>query len=124
MREILSISWLWSILAGLCLIQYVFWVPGLFVSLSLVIGVAAVILVVGAGLVQDGILRLVQQQVGASVRALPLRRPRRGLGGILLLGFLVGYIQPQGRLSGYWPLDAVVTLISGAMMIAYGVLDM
>ena len=116
-------SWLWSIFAGFYLVAYVFWVPSLFVSLAEVIVVAAVTLVVGAGLLQDGFLRAVELQTGTKIRALPLRRIRRFVGGALLLGYLQVYIPPQGRIVAHWPLDLAITAVSGVIMVVYGIVN-
>jgi hypothetical protein len=122
-EQVFLMSWLWAVLAGFYLVAYVFWVPRLFSSLPLVIVVAAVTLVVGAGLLQDGFLRAIELQTGRKVSALPLRRVRRLVGGALLLGYLLVYLPPQGRIVAHWPLDLAITAVSGVVMIVYGVLD-
>jgi hypothetical protein len=123
LRQVFLMSWLWSIFAGFYLVAYVFWVPSLFVSLAEVIVVAAVTLVVGAGLLQDGFLRAVELQTGTKIRALPLRRIRRFVGGALLLGYLQVYIPPQGRIVAHWPLDLAITAVSGVIMVVYGIVN-
>jgi hypothetical protein len=122
-KQVFLMSWLWAIFAGFYLVAYVFWVPRLFSGLPTVIVVAAVTLVVGAGLLQDGFLAAVGLQMGTSIRALPLRRVRRFAGGTLLLGYLFVYVPPQGRVVAHWPLDLAITAVSGAVMVVYGVLD-
>jgi hypothetical protein len=124
LKQVFSMTWLWAIFAGFYLVAYVFWDPRLFSSLPIVIVVAAVTLVVGAGLLQDGFLRAIQLQTGTTMGALPLKRLRRFAGGVLLLGYLLVYIPPQGRIVAHWPLDLAITLVSGVIMIVYGVLDM
>ncbi|MDA4122242.1 MAG: hypothetical protein OK456_03565 [Thaumarchaeota archaeon] len=123
-KQVFLMSWLWSIFGGFYLVAYVFWVPQLFVSLALVIVVAAVTLVVGAGLLQDGFLKAVELQTGSRIRPLALRRVRRFLGGVLLLGYLTVYIPPQGRIVAHWPLDLAITAVSGVIMVVYGILNL
>src|SRR5208282_3588155 len=122
-RQVFLMSWLWAIFAGFYLVAYVFWVPRLFSSLPLVIVVAAVTLVVGAGLLEDGFLKAIELQTGTELRPLPLRRFRRFVGGALLLGYLLVYVPTQGRIVAHWPLDLGITAVSGAIMIVYGVMD-
>jgi len=113
-------TWLWSIFAGFYLVAYVFWDPTLFANILVVAVVAALTLVLGVGLLQDGFLRAVELQWGTAYRSLPLRRPRRCVGGALLLGYLLVYLPPQGRVVAHWPLDLAITAVSGALMIVYG----
>jgi len=123
LRQIFSMTWLWAIFAGFYLVAYVFWVPRLFSNLPLVILVAGVTLVVGAGLLEDGFLGAMRLQSGTAIRPLPLRRFRRFAGGALLLGYVSVYIPSQGRIVAHWPLDLAITLASGIVMLGYGVLD-
>jgi hypothetical protein len=57
------------------------------------------------------------------MRAIPLRRVRRFLGGALLLAYLLVYLPPQGRIVAHWPLDLAITLVSGAIMVIYGIVN-
>ncbi len=122
--QVFNMTWLWSIFGGFYLVAYVFWVPQLFVSLALVVVVAGVTLVVGAGLLQDGFLKAIELQTGNKIRPLALRRVRRFAGGVLLLGYLTVYIPPQGRIVAHWPLDLAITAVSGVIMIAYGIMNL
>lgn len=122
-RQVFLMSWFWATVAGFYLVAYVFWVPRLFSSLSLVILVAAVTLVVGVGLLQDGFLRAIELQTGRAFVQLPLRRVRRFVGGAMLLGYLQVYIPPQGRLVAHWPLDLGITAVSGVIMLVYGLMN-
>jgi hypothetical protein len=123
-KQVFLMSWLWSIFAGFYLVAYVFWVPSLFVSLAEVIVVAAVTLVVGAGLLQDGFLKAIELQMGTKLRPLPLRRLRRFVGGAMLLGYLGVYLPPQGRVVAHWPLDLAITAVSGVIMVVYGIMNL
>jgi hypothetical protein len=81
-----------------------------------------VTLVLGAGLLLDGFSRALKLQGGGtSMRTLPLTRPRRAAGGILLLAFLAVYIPASGRIVAHWPLDFAITLLAGGMMLAYAI---
>ena len=122
-RQIFLMTWLWAIFAGFYLVAYVFWVPRLFSGLPLVIVVAAATLVAGAALLQDGFLKAVELQTGTKASPLPLRRTRRLVGGLLLLGYLAVYVPPQGRVVAHWPLDLAITAVSGALMVVYGALN-
>ena len=95
----------------------------MFSNLPLVIVVAAVTLVVGAGLLQDGFLEAAELQRGTGVRPLPLKRVRQFVGGALLLGYLLAYVQPQGTLLQPWPVAPAITAILGVIMIAYAVVN-
>jgi len=122
-KRIFLLRWLWSIFSGFYLVAYTFWVPTLFSDLPLKISVFVVTLIVGAGLVMDGFLRAMELEKSTSMPALPFRRVWRILGGIFLLGYLLVYIPPQGRIVAHWPLDLAITLVGGLVMLAYAVLD-
>jgi hypothetical protein len=123
-KQIFLMGWLWAIFGGFYLVAYVFWVPGLFNSLPLIIGLAAVTLIVGAFSLLEGFLKAVALQNGTKVGALPLGRLRHFVGGALLLGYLFVYLPPQGRIVPHWPLDLAITAVSGVLLIVYGILDL
>jgi hypothetical protein len=121
--QVFRMTWLWAIFAGFYLVAYVFWVPQLFGSFLIIVAVAAVTLVLGAGFLLDGFLRALELQTSVPMRAIPLRRVRRFLGGALLLAYLLVYLPPQGRIVAHWPLDLAITLVSGAIMVIYGIVN-
>ena len=41
----------------------------------------------------------------------------------MLLGYLLVYVPPQGRVVAHWPLDLAITLVSGVIVIVYGALN-
>ena len=124
-KQVFLMTWLWAIFAGFYLVAYVFWVPRLFSGLARRTGVvAAVTLVLGAGFLLDGFLRALELQTSSPMRAVPLRRIRRFLGGALLLGYLLVYLPPQGRVVAHWPLDLAITLVSGVIMVVYGIMNL
>ncbi|MDA4135835.1 MAG: hypothetical protein OK449_02390 [Thaumarchaeota archaeon] len=122
-KQVFLMTWLWAIFAGFYLVAYIFWVPRLFGSLPVILAVAAVTLLFGAGFLLDGFLRALQLQTSSPMRTVPLIRVRRILGGALLLGYLLVYLPPQGRIVAHWPLDLAITAVSGVIMIVYGVAD-
>jgi hypothetical protein len=121
LKQVFKMSWLWSIFAGFYLVAYAFWVPRLFDSLPLVIAVAAATLVLGAGFLYDGFLKAIELQSGIKHRPLAYRRVRQLVGGFLLLGYLLVYLPPQGRIVAHWPLDLAITAVSGLVMLIYGI---
>lgn len=122
-RQLFLMTWLWAIFAGFYLAAYAFWVPRLFSSLPAILTVEGVTLLLAAGFLLDGFLRALELQTAAHLRVIPAKRARRLLGGALLLGFLQVYLSPQGRVVAHWPLDLAITAVSGAIMVAYGVMN-
>jgi hypothetical protein len=122
-KQVFQMTWLWAIFAGFYLVAYVFWVPRLFSSLPVIVAVAAVTLLLGAGFLLDGFLKALELQTAAPMRVIPLRRVRRILGGAVLLGYLLVYLSPQGRVVAHWPLDLAITLVSGVIMVVYGIVN-
>jgi tellurite resistance protein TehA-like permease len=122
-KQVFLMTWLWAIFAGFYLVAYIFWVPRLFGSLPVILAVAVVTLLFGAGFLLDGFLRALELQTSSPMRTVPLVRVRRILGGALLLGYLSVYLPPQGRIVAHWPLDLAITAASGIIMIVYGVLN-
>jgi hypothetical protein len=116
-------SWLWSTFAGFYLVAYTFWLPSVFTSVVVAIAAVALTLVLGLGLLYDGFSAAVALQGGPAAKALSLRRPRRLMGGALLIAYLPLYLPSQGRIVAHWPLDLAITGVSGAIMIAYGIRD-
>lgn len=120
---VFKMTWLWSIFAGFYLIAYVFWLPELFSNLVVAILAAAVTVVLGLSFLYDGFSTAVALQGGGAAKPLPLSRLRRLSGGGLLLVYLPVYIPTQGRIVPHWPLDLAITMLSGAIMVVYGIRD-
>jgi len=121
--QIFRMAWLWSIFAGFYLVAYVFWVPSLFADPPVAILAAALTLVLGLGFLCDGFSTAMALQGGSAAGVFPIRRLRRFAGGALLLAYLQVYIPPQGRIVAHWPLDLAITLLSGVIMLGYGIQD-
>jgi hypothetical protein len=119
--RIFKMSWLWSIFAGFYLVAYTFWVPTLFANLMVMIGLAGLTLLLGLGFLYDGFSTALALQGGSPARALPVGRLRRFAGGGLLLVFWLVYVPPQGRIVAHWPLDLAITVVSGIVMLVYGI---
>lgn len=119
-----KLTWLWSIFAGFYLVAYSFWLPSLFSSLVVVVLAAALTLVLGFSLLYDGFSTAAALQGGPATKPLSLRRLRRLAGGALLLGYLLVYVPPKGRIVAHWPLDLAITAVSGAIMVVYAILDL
>jgi len=86
-----------------------------------VIGLAGLTLLLGMGLLYDGFSTALALQGGSPARTLPMMRLRRFAGGGLLLAYLLVYVPTQGRIVAHWPLDLAITLVSGAVMLVYGI---
>jgi len=121
LKQIFLMTWLWRIFAGFYLVAYAFWVPGLFSSLPLVVLVIVVTLAVGGSLLIDGFSRAMQLQTGRVPRMAPFVRVRQLFGGVALLSYPTVYLPPGGRIVAHWPLDLAITVVSGVMMIVYGI---
>jgi hypothetical protein len=121
LEQLFLMTWLWSIFAGFYLVAYAFWVPNLSTSLPLVVLGVAVCLALGGSLLVDGFFRAAKLQSGTPERILPIVRARQVLGGLALLAFLSVYLPPSGGIVAHWPLDLAITLVSGVIMLAYGV---
>ena len=121
--QVFKMAWLWSIFAGFYLVASVFWVPGLFANSTVATSAAVLTLVLGIGFLYDGFSGAMALQSGSASRVLPIRRLRRFVGGALLLAYLLVYVPPQGRIVAHWPLDLAITIVSGALMLVYGIQD-
>lgn len=122
LKQLFLMTWLWSIFAGFYLVAYAFWVPRLFGSLPLVVLVLVVTLALGGSILVDGFSGAMQLQTGRRVTAVPFVRFRKLLGGLALLGYVSVYLPPGGRIVAHWPLDLAITVVSGVMLIAYGIM--
>jgi hypothetical protein len=122
-RRVLLMTWLWVIFAGFYLVAYAFWVPRLFNNTSAIIGAMILTLVLGGGQLLDGFRRAMELQHSELSRPLPHRRIWHFLSGAILLGFVLVYFPPSGRIVAHWPLDLAITVASGMLMIAYSILN-
>jgi hypothetical protein len=126
LKQLFLMTWLWSIFAGFYLVAYAFWIPRLIGSLPLVVVALVVTLALGGSILADGFSSAMQLQTGTAgttARAVPFVRARQVLGGLALLAYVSVYLPPGGRIVAHWPLDLAITLVSGVMMLAYGVMD-
>jgi hypothetical protein len=121
LKQVLLMTWLWSIFAGFYLVAYAFWVPRLFSSLPVVVLVVLVTLALGGTILADGFSRAMQLQTGAALKAVPFVRARWAIGGLVLLAYVSVYLPPTGRIVAHWPLDLAITVVSGVVMLAYAV---
>ncbi len=121
-KKIFLMRWLWSIFAGFYLVAYTFWVPNLFNNFLMIITVFVITLIVGLSLVIDGFSKALELDTGNAVLTLPVIWLWRLLGALLLFGYLLVYIPPEGRIVAHWPLDLVITLVAGIIMLAYVIL--
>ena len=122
-RRIFFLQWLWSLFASFYLIAYTFWIPTLFDDLFIIISLSSITLIVGGGLLLDGLWRALdlEQNSMKSTPRLPNIRIWWLLGGILLIGYLLVYIPQEGRIVAHWPLDLAITVIAGVIMLIYSV---
>ncbi|MGI0092105.1 MAG: hypothetical protein ACREBS_10380 [Nitrososphaerales archaeon] len=120
-RRLFLMTWLWVIFAGFYLVAYAFWVPSLFSNLAVMIAVLVVTLVLGASQLLDGFRRAIQLQYAEVSRSLPFKRVWQFLAGIVLLGYVLVYVPPSGRIVAHWPLDLGITIVSGIVIIVYSI---
>jgi len=123
LTRVFLMTWLWAIFAGFYLVAYAFWVPHLFSSLAAIVVLIAITLALGFGLLYDGFEAALALDEGEPITPLPGRRVRRLLGGFVLLLYLSVYLPPSGRIVAHWPLDLAITVVSGVVMIVYGVIN-
>jgi hypothetical protein len=121
LKQIFLMTWLWSIFAGFYLVAYAFWIPRLFSSLPIVVLAILVTLALGGSILADGFSRAMQLQTGAVTRVVPFVRARQLLGGLVLLAYVSVYLPPGGRIVAHWPLDLAITVLSGVILVAYGI---
>lgn len=114
-------QWLWSLFASFYLVAYTFWIPTLFDDLLIIILISSITLIVGGGLLLEGLWRALDLERNSkqSIQTLPLIRIWWLMGGILLIGYLFVYIPEEGRLVAHWPLDLVITAIAAIIMLIY-----
>ena len=114
--------WLWSLFGAFYLIAYTFWIPTLFDDLLIIIPLAAITLIVGGGLLLEGLWRVLELEENNREKNMP-RLPRVRIwwliGGIFLIGYLLVYIPQEGRLVAHWPLDLAITVIAAIIMLIY-----
>ena len=116
-------TWLWSIFAGFYLVAYTFWVPSLSANLIIVTGLVGPTLLLGLVSLYEGFSTALALESGSRASVLPLRRLRRFAGGAILLAYLPVYLPSQGRIVAHWPLDLAITVVSGVVMLVYGILN-
>ncbi|MFI5420020.1 MAG: hypothetical protein ACHQ1H_03545 [Nitrososphaerales archaeon] len=122
-HRIFLMTWLWVIFAGFYLVAYAFWVPRVFANIWIIIGALILTLVLGGGQLLDGFHRAMELQYGKQSPMLPYRRVWHFVSGAILLGFVLVYFPPSGRIVAHWPLDLGITVVSGILMIAYSILN-
>ncbi len=124
LKKILQIKWLWSVIAGLYLVAYAFWVPDLFsTNMYAMIAVLAITLIVGFALLADGLLRAYELEKGSAMPELPFKKIWKFVGAVSLLVYLLVYIPPEGRIVSHWLLDMATTVFAGLILMVYGIQD-
>lgn len=122
-KKIFLIHWLWEVFAGFYLVTYTFWIPALFNSIFAQLLIASLNLIIGMSLLIEGFSRALELEYGMVALTLPFKRIREALGAFLLFGYLLIYAIPRGRLVPHWPLDMVITFLTGTIMFAYAIWD-
>ncbi len=122
-KKIVLIRWLWEVFAGFYLVTYTFWIPALFNSILAQVLVASLNLIIGMSLLIEGFSRALELEYGMVALTLPFKRVREALGAVLLFGYLLIYAIPRGRLVPHWPLDMVITFLTGAIILVYAIWD-
>lgn len=121
--KIFLIHWLWEVFAGFYLVTYTFWIPAIFSSILAQLLIASLNLIIGMSLLIEGFSRALELEYGMAALTLSFKRIREALGAFLLFGYLLIYAKPRGRLVPHWPLDMVITFLTGAIMLAYAIWD-
>jgi hypothetical protein len=121
-KQLFLMSWLWIIFAGFYLVAYSFWDPHLFPKNVLLMAASLCItLLFGFALLLDGFSRAVELQSGKVLQSIRFRREWHIVGGLALLGYVSVYVPPAGRVVAHWPLDLAITIVSGVIILFYGV---
>jgi hypothetical protein len=120
-KKIVLTSWLWEVFAGFYLVAYTFWVPVIFNRPFALVLASSLNLIIGLSLLIEGFLRALELEYGTMAPVLPFKRSREALGAVLLFGYLLIYALPQGRLVPHWPLDMIITFLTGAIILAYAI---
>ena len=125
-KEFFLLRWLWSLFAGFYLIAYTFWIPTLFDDLLIIIPLSAITLIVGGGLLLEGLWRVLELEKNnsRSMPTLPRIRIWWMIGGILLIGYLLVYIPQEGRLVAHWPLDLAITVVAAIITLIYSAMSL
>ena len=118
LREIYRLRGLWCIFSGFYLVAYAFWWWAL----------PLLILVAGLDLLFEGFSRTVflfnsvkTHQFWYFNWFIKHSRVRYGLYGTVLLAHLALYIPDVGRIVAHWPLDLVITVLAGGILVSYSV---
>jgi hypothetical protein len=120
-RKIVLVHWLWEVFAGFYLATYTFWIPTIFENILAQAFLAALNLIIGLSLLTEGFSRALELEYGMAAVIMPLKRIREASGAILLLGYLLIYSMPRGRLVPHWPLDMVITFLTGVIIFSYAI---
>jgi len=124
-KEFFLLRWLWELFAGFYLLAYTFWIPTLFDDLLIIIPLSAITLIVGGGLLLEGLWRVleIEKNNSRSMPTLPRIRIWWMIGGILLIGYLLVYIPQEGRLVAHWPLDLAITVVAAIITLSYSAMS-
>ncbi len=124
-KEFFLLRWLWELFAGFYLLAYTFWIPTLFDDLLIIIPLSAITLIVGGGLLLEGLWRVLELEKNnsRSMPTLPRIRIWWMIGGILLIGYLLVYIPQEGRLVAHWPLDLAITVVAAIITLSYSAMS-
>jgi len=124
-KEFFLLRWLWALFAGFYLLAYTFWIPTLFDDLLIIIPLSAITLIVGGGLLLEGLWRVleIEKNNSRSMPTLPRIRIWWMIGGILLIGYLLVYIPQEGRLVAHWPLDLAITVVAAIITLSYSAMS-
>ena len=121
LKRIFLMKWLWSLFASFYLVAYAFWIPTLFENLLITISLLSMTLIVGGGLLLEGLWRVLDLENNSkrNMPTLPRMRIWWLAGGILLIGYLLLYLPQEGRIVAHWPLDLAITTIAAIIMLMY-----
>ncbi len=124
-KKFFLLRWLWALFAGFYLLAYTFWIPTLFDDLLIIIPLSAITLIVGGGLLLEGLWRVLELEKNnsRSMPTLPRIRIWWMIGGILLIGYLLVYIPQEGRLVAHWPLDLAITVVAAIITLSYSAMS-
>lgn len=119
--RIFFMRWLWSMFAGFYLVAYTFWIPNLFNEILIIISLSIITLIIGGGLLLEGIRRALslEKQNTDNISSLPRIRLWWLIGGFLLIGYTLVYIPQEGRVVAHWPLDLAITVESAIIILTY-----
>lgn len=101
------------------LLAYLFWIPVVISDIAVMLFVAFITLVPCIMLGVFGLVELYLKRDPVGRVTYWIRKASQLWGGIVLLYWLNVYIPETGRIVAHWPLDLLITVLGGIIMLYY-----